>query len=95
MNAYFPGQSVRVYLESFVLGVLTDPGASTITVTYPDDTTANPTPAQDETGQWHFDFVIPFPMQDGVGVYSWRSTGSGPSQNGYAEREFEVRAVAA
>lgn len=90
MNAYKPGQSVRSSMTAKSLGILVDAAVLTVTILYPDGTTATPTATVDGTGLYHADFVIPVTMVPGIAVQRWQSTGMAPTQNATRERLFRI-----
>jgi len=90
MNSYKPGSSVRISLTSQLLGVLTDPSSSVVTMFLPDKSSTSGNPVKDSTGFWHADFLIPTATPPGIGVYRWQSSGAAISQNAMEEQRFVV-----
>jgi hypothetical protein len=92
--SYQPGQSIRFSVVLDVLGILTNPPALTFTLRSPDGTLiVDPAPANDSTGHYHSDQVIPVNGKPGKWAYRWRSSGSQAAQNANVDKIIEVAAL--
>lgn len=81
---YQPGDTVRLSTTFTVGGTLTSPTAVTLSVRDPAGTTTTPTPVNDSTGTYHYDYTAALP-----GLYAWKWTGTGTAA-GIDEGTFTV-----
>ena len=90
-NSYLPGQGVRFSCPAYQGGQLEDPDLGmTLTITWPDGTTATPSVQRDGQGLYHADVAVPDPMVPKIGFYIWRANTSNPNEAGRAKQPFRV-----
>lgn len=91
---YLPGQCIHAELTTLLAGVLTDPTTLTLTASYPGGVVTSQPFVNDCTGTNHADFLVPSGTIDGIGVYTWESSGSTDDMGGMAEVRFQVLPLA-